>query len=125
MSQSSSSRELASHLAAALRSHRRAVERDGGAVPAELTALEDLFRVSAGHAVSVFAKPCDGGDGAPVTPLAFTYSQAAESLSTSLSTVKRLVAAGTLPAVHIGGAARIRVADLTSYIDGLPARKAN
>ena len=47
-----------------------------------------------------------------------TYDQAAERLSVSVSTVKRLIAAGELPRVQLGpNSPRIAAADVRSFID--------
>ena len=48
-------------------------------------------------------------------------SEAAEQLGVSLRTIERLISAGRLPVVHVGGAARVRVADLGAYVQGLGA----
>jgi excisionase family DNA binding protein len=39
----------------------------------------------------------------------------------SLRTIERLISAGSLPLVHVGGAARVRVADLGAYVQSLDA----
>jgi excisionase family DNA binding protein len=51
--------------------------------------------------------------------LLITKSDAAEQLGVSLRTIERLIAAGRLPLVHVEGAARVRVADLEAYVQGL------
>lgn len=51
--------------------------------------------------------------------LLITKSEAAEQLGVSLRTIERLIAAGRLPLVHVEGAARVRVADLGAYVQGL------
>jgi excisionase family DNA binding protein len=53
--------------------------------------------------------------------LLITKSEAAEQLGVSLRTIERLIAAGRLPLVHVEGAARVRVADLGAYVQGLDA----
>ena len=53
--------------------------------------------------------------------LLITKSEAAEQLGVSLRTIERLIAAGRLPLVHVEGAARVRVADLGEYVQGLDA----
>ena len=50
-----------------------------------------------------------------------TKSEAAEQLGVSLRTIERLISAGRLPLVHVEGAARVRVADLEAYVQGLEA----
>jgi excisionase family DNA binding protein len=51
--------------------------------------------------------------------LLLTKSEAAEQLGVSVRTVERLISAGQLPLVHVGGAARVRVADLGAFVQGL------
>ena len=50
-------------------------------------------------------------------PLLLTIAQAADCLSVSSRTVRRLIAAGELAPVKIGRALRLRVTDLQSYVD--------
>lgn len=54
--------------------------------------------------------------------LLITYETAASLLATSTRTVRRLIAAGELPTVDVGGP-RIRRGDLVAYVDRLPTRK--
>jgi excisionase family DNA binding protein len=53
--------------------------------------------------------------------LLLTKSEAAEQLGVSLRTIERLISTGRLPLVHVAGAARVRVADLGAYVQGLDA----
>jgi excisionase family DNA binding protein len=53
--------------------------------------------------------------------LLLTKSEAAEQLGVSVRTIERLISAGRLPLVHVEGAARVRVADLGAYVQGLDA----
>jgi excisionase family DNA binding protein len=55
--------------------------------------------------------------------LLLTKSEAAEQLGVSLRTIERLISAGRLPLVHVGAAARVRVADLGAYVQSLGAEK--
>lgn len=115
---------LARHLEIALHTHRARVERDGGAVPDALCLIERLarFRVTGGQGGSGFGVPAARLDAQGMTPQLLTYRQAADVLASSESTVKRLISRGDLPAVRIGGAARVRVADLDAYVAGLGTR---
>jgi len=54
-----------------------------------------------------------------VSPKLLSYAATAQVLGVSERTVKRLVAAGDLTPVRIGGSARIRVEQLKDYIDRL------
>jgi excisionase family DNA binding protein len=56
--------------------------------------------------------------------VAMTYRDAAARLGVSERTVDRLIAAGELVAVDIGGCARVRLTDLRAYVDGLRRRRA-
>ena len=53
--------------------------------------------------------------------LLLTKGEAAEQLGVSVRTIERLISAGRLPLVHVEGAARVRVADLGAYVQGLDA----
>ncbi|MGI9120540.1 MAG: helix-turn-helix domain-containing protein [Acidimicrobiales bacterium] len=64
------------------------------------------------------------GEAAPVPPLAVSYETAGRLLGVSARQVRRLVASGALPVVHVGGAGspRIRVEDLEAYLaDQVPS----
>jgi len=108
----------ARHLATALGAHRVRVERDGGAVPDAVLLLEHLarFRVTQGQDGSAFGGSDAGADDRVVTQRLLTFRQAGDALACSESTVKRLVAAQELTAVKIGGAVRVRIADLDEYV---------
>lgn len=112
---------VAGHLATAIRVHREWAARVGLRLPPELadmqesltsaarqrqqtTELEDLFRLR---------------DRPVVPPMLLTHEQTAAALGVSVRSVQRLVASGELRSVAIGGSARIRVADLTRYVDQL------
>lgn len=62
-----------------------------------------------------------GGTDSQVSPqetvrVVFTLPEVAHALGVSLSTVKRLIAAGDLPAVQIAGGRRVRVSALDEYL---------
>ena len=64
--------------------------------------------------------------GRPVSPRGLfdhllTLKQVAVVLSLSERSVRRIIQAGDLPAIRIGGSPRIRSADLRAYLDGAPA----
>ena len=50
-----------------------------------------------------------------------TLKQVAVVLGLSERSVRRIIQAGDLPAIRIGGSPRIRSADLRAYMDGAPA----
>ena len=50
-----------------------------------------------------------------------TLKQVAVVLGLSERSVRRIIQAGDLPAIRVGGSPRIRSADLRAYMDGAPA----
>lgn len=63
---------------------------------------------------------CPPPDDADV-PMLMTKTETAEHLRVSPRTVGRLAAAGSLPAVRVGGSPRFRRADVEAFITGLVA----
>lgn len=108
------------HVAAAVRVHIRELRREGLPVPA---ALADLAAIcaSGGLARPNMDGPTGAGDHPGMDPFAVDYRSAGDLLGVSDRSVRRLVRAGELTAVPIGGCKRIRVADLQNYLAGLPA----
>lgn len=106
------------HLALAVKEHVRELRRSGLPVPAVLL---DLVTVCAtgGQARPTLDGPTGTGEGAAMDELTVDYRSAAGRLGVSDRSVRRLVRAGQLPAVEVGGAKRIRVADLREYVDRL------
>ncbi|CAN5860351.1 hypothetical protein BH23ACT8_BH23ACT8_15700 [soil metagenome] len=111
----------AAHLAAAIRQHRRSMAAHGHPHPAALLDLEAAFtsRARRGPGGATLADPAGIVDDQPMDSVLLTTPRAAELLSLSPRTVKRLVADGRLASVKIGGARRIRRADLDRYAEGL------
>jgi excisionase family DNA binding protein len=115
------------HLAIALRDHRNRCRADGTPLPATLDELARLAWDTAKGA-------SEGQDGttladlaamlhAPrVSPLLLTFDQAAALLAVSARTVKRYVAEGLLPVVHLGASARILHEDLERFVADLGPR---
>ena len=68
---------------------------------------------------SPFASVSTMAEGADVVPLLHTLPEAAERLRASRSTVERAVKTGSLRVVRLGRAARIRPADLESFVASL------
>ena len=85
-------------------------------VPAQLVELLSQL-ASAGQGrpkvADVEAEPHDS------SVLLLDYNAAAARLGVSERTVRRLVAAGSLPAVVVGGCRRVRAADLAGYVEAL------
>ena len=104
-----------------MQQHRLRVERNGGSVPVALQQLERIarFRVTKGQDGSGFGESPATVDDQVVTPRLLTFRQVGDALACSESTVKRLVTSRKLPAVHVGGATRVRVADLDAYVAAL------
>lgn len=97
---------VAGQIAAALGEHRRRLWAEGVSLLPDVAALESACRrVRKGHDTPVEGS---GGvtshdcDAAGSTVVLLTYEQVARRLGVSLSTVKRAVAAGRLPAVRVG-----------------------
>ncbi|MDO8363054.1 MAG: helix-turn-helix domain-containing protein [Actinomycetota bacterium] len=111
---------LVRHLQRALSSHFRWCREQGVAVPAELRGLFDAL-ASDGQRRPTGARSGESGDDAAML-LALTYDQAAGRLGVSSRTVRRLVAAGSLPSVMVGGLPRVRAADLAAYVEGMEVR---
>ncbi len=65
----------------------------------------------------------NGSGDDPVVTLTLQFADVARSLRVSPSTVKRMVRAGELPVVEVGGMPRVRMRDLWAYVDGLPVRE--
>jgi excisionase family DNA binding protein len=116
--------DVIAHLVIALSRYLHHLRAGGMRVPAE---LEDLSVFLASH-----VRQCH--DVPPIDPrrarsdpsdvasrLLLTKREAAERLRISLRTIERLISAGRLPLVHVEGAARVRVADLERYVQGLEA----
>jgi excisionase family DNA binding protein len=116
---------LAGHLAVALQTHLKWLRRSQLREPEGLQDMVDLFRMraSGGQRVTAVDALEELRDATAMAPLLITYEQAARSLSCSPRQVKRLIAAGDLAAVRVGGLARIRVTDLTDYTHGLTSRR--
>ena len=116
---------LAAHIAVALAEWRKRCARDRVELPSAYHLLaEFFFRFTTVQDGSSFGDwPTCSHDGAVVL---LTIPAAAELLSVSTSTVKRLVARGELPSVKIEGARRIHKADLEDYAARLrPGRMAD
>jgi excisionase family DNA binding protein len=105
---------LVQHLAHALHLHRKWCRQCGIPFPPLLDALMVDFSASDGH-----ARPNLGDLVPALDPLLMDYSAVAHRLSVSERTVRRLVAAGTLPAVRIGNRSLIKSADVDTYVDGV------
>lgn len=108
---------LGRHLGAALRTYIRELRRDGISVPKAVAELEIAVRGGQGRSTVDAAPEADDHD--RVDQLAMSYRRAAARLDVSDSTLRRLIAAGEIAVVRVGGATRIRSVDLESYVAGL------
>ncbi len=112
------------HLAVALDAHAKTCRANGLGLPADLVE----FASRCWNTARRVSEDLDGQaladlvPGAHSAPMLLTIPEAAAALRLSVPTVKRLVADGTIPSVAIGRARRIRVEDLTTYLDSLRPR---
>lgn len=113
--------EAAAHLARSLGRERRLGSLTGQA----WSAATGELRASTGHDGSALEGTAGAGEDGHVPEL-LTLAETGDHLRLSLSSVKRLVAGGRLPVVHVGRATRVRPQDLRVFIDGLaePVRTA-
>lgn len=110
--------DVAEHVVMALMTYRRRLHRSGLAAPPAFD--EFLSQVASGRLVaSDSASTVDDREA-----LCMKFSRVADLLAVSERTVDRLVASGALPVVEVGGAPRVRIADLDAYVQGLPVRGA-
>jgi excisionase family DNA binding protein len=109
---------LRGHLALAVRMHRVQLRRNGRPVPRGLVALEAAFCVPVRQGATEVADPVQPQDAGGMA-LAITLDKTARTLGVSRRSVERMIAAGVLPAVSIGGIRRVRVRDLEKYVDSL------
>lgn len=93
---------------------RRAHRRRPSAPALEL--LAELIRSMSGQSAIADS---DGAHDRPM-PLLLTLERVADELGEiSVSTVKRLIRDGALPAVKVNGSTRVRAIDLENYVAGL------
>ncbi|MCU1612776.1 MAG: DNA-binding protein [Frankiales bacterium] len=118
--------QVAAHLSAAVGDYRRKFRQMGMSTPEELEQLQDeLSKVArSGLHRTDLDRLAEVADAAAVIPRLLTYAQAARALACGERTVRRLAEAGVLPKVKVGGAARVRVADLDLYVDSLTHQEA-
>lgn len=120
------SRELFAHLARALSRYIPEATREARAmglgVPGELLTLAEFFTDCARTRQDATS---GAGPGRAVEAMAMTDTllltkrQAAAELACSVRGLERLVAGGAVRTVQVGGAVRIRRADLEAYVAGL------
>jgi excisionase family DNA binding protein len=113
---------LAGHIATAIRVHREWAAGAGLQLPEGLVEVESHLasRAMRGQRGTPVDDLWEVRDGQLVSPRLLSYEDTGRALSCSVRTVKRLVAAGDLPAVRLGeGSIRIRVSDVDAYVAGL------
>ena len=113
---------MSTHLALALTRYVRQLRKDGLPVPLaldELAAFLTLYVKSQQAAPRAVSDVDISHEVLVVRRLLITKAEAAERLGVSVRTVERLISAGKLPLVHVEGAARLRTADLETYVDTL------
>jgi excisionase family DNA binding protein len=109
------------HLVAALRAHAQRCRRDAVPFPPALVALLAGLLAGDGQTRPALDVIDDDGHADGMAPLTVSYRAAADALSVSERSVRRLVASRKLPAVDVGGNRRIRTRDLVEYVDRLGA----
>jgi excisionase family DNA binding protein len=113
------------HLAVALTVHERRQRARGVPLPQSVADIARFLRacVTARQEATSLDESVQSADDAGVRDrLLLTKGEAAASLGVSVRTLERMVAAGRLPVVHVEGACRIRVADITAYVERLDPR---
>ncbi len=111
---------LARHVAYALRSHRLFLRSEHLPLPGGFVELERSVKNMASGGQD---RPNERAEDEPVdtapmrTPLLLKHDEAGHLLGVSERTVRRLVAEGQLPAVPVGGAARVHRADVEAFAD--------
>jgi len=115
---SSDGRRLAAHFAHALDQEVEWCRRNGLRLPDGWDALRMLaFGLLKGQDGSTFDGVAGPVEADPMTPEALSLQAVSAVLSCSLSTTKRLVAAGDLPAIRLGRSVRVRRTDLDAYLE--------
>jgi excisionase family DNA binding protein len=114
-------RQTWAHVYAGMRHHIAWCREVALPVPPDVAALLDLADRNRHGPTGVDDHACVL-DAAAMAALALTYAAVAQVLNTSKRHVERLVARGDLPTVDVGGAPRVRVADLERYVDELGTR---
>ncbi len=118
------SAELAGHLTVAVQQHRSWARRAGLALPDELDELERALanRARRGQTGTPVEDLWQVRHAEQVSPKLLSYAATAAVLGVAERTVKRLVAAGDLTPVRIGGSSRVRVEQVDDYIERLTAQ---
>jgi len=111
---------VAGHLSAAVMRHRKWMRSVGMPIPAELKALGEALALHANQRQPApnFRQDHPSDHGRGMDPIAVPYTEAARLLSVSERSISRLVAAGTLAPVAIGGAKRIPIDQLHRLVTG-------
>lgn len=117
-------RLVAAHIVRALARHEVECRRNATAVPAAVPLVRELLESLATMRQDATPLGDLGGvaDGEPMTPALLTKREVAVSLRCSVRTVERLLAAGAMAAVQMGGRTLIRPADLAAYVESMAAR---
>ena len=118
----STNRVLLGHVAVALSRYVKELRREGVTAPSEVLALAEFVAdcVTPRQDASRLGAGGDQPDSEDmkVYPM-LTKREAAAALRCSVSTVERLIRAGSLTAVKVEGSTRIRRVDFDFYIAGL------
>ena len=118
-------RELAGHLAVSMRKHRQWAAQQRLRLPAEWADLEKIFtlRATEGQPGTSLEDLWTFRESRFMEPKLMTYDEAASVLACSVRQVKRLVSAGDLTPIKLGGLSRLRVADVESLANPITPAK--
>lgn len=108
---------LAAHLATAITVHRRSLVDQEYPMPPGLDVLLGQLRTYAARSGQPSTPLPARDDSRDMDPALLDYPAVSRRLGVSERTVRRLVAAGALPAVRVGNAVRLHPDDLTTWID--------
>lgn len=120
--------EALAYVVEALRRQEARYRSNHWPVPAAVVTLVDEigFRVSRGQDGSRHDALRDNEERVSQGPkLLVRYETAAQLLEVSVSTIKRLIKAGELHPVGIGGASRLRRTEIEAYVNGLASTGGN
>ena len=108
---------IVAHIVRALLEHRKWCRSRGHRFPAALESVLNVLVASSGQDRPMFGELPESVDaGAVPTPLLLDDAAAAQRLSVSARTVRRLRADGALPTVVTGKRRLIRLTDLEAFV---------
>lgn len=117
-------RLIAAHLARAISKHEAECRRDGVLLPPALPLLVDFLvsLASARQDATPLADLANADHSGPMERTLLTKRETAAELRCSVRTVERMISAGRLAAVELGGQLRVRRVDLDAFVESLAPR---